>query len=151
MASSTQNYPVVQKTGYVRAKLLTLSVSRLSDRVTRRASPGLGTDLSGLGIGHLSGECQKESTIPKPCLISDVLALVIAGVSCESAFRSTDRGLAILIGEVVLARGFINNRSNGIGVERQVCFAAIDNRVQSQAASYGNRLTCKMIAPPESG
>src|ERR1700693_2603677 len=29
------------------------SVSRLCDRVTRRASPGLDTDLSGLGLGFI--------------------------------------------------------------------------------------------------
>ena len=36
-------------------------MSRLCDRVTRRASPGLDTDLSGLGLGFIHpGNVRKE-------------------------------------------------------------------------------------------
>jgi hypothetical protein len=65
-------------------------------------------------------QCRDESDVSNPLLNSD------AGFPRKLPFPG---GLEILIGEVVLARGFINDRSNDIGVERQVCFVAIYNRV----------------------
>ena len=96
-------------------------MSRLCDRFTRRASPGLDTDLSGLGLGFIyPGNVRfSRNTLP----ISSILAFSTTRIHLSSVTGS------LCSSEVRLRENSLLLVSSALQVKSQSCFWLLTSEV----------------------